>query len=188
MTAHPFDRRTRRLRRWLWALRGLATAGAAVAVLALALLLASTGWILTWRGRVPLLIPDLTINVNRGMLWATNLGSFSSPGFDAIRLPRATQPPTPATPAPPQLRWWPTTWWKSVPQPPRGLSIMVEVPLWLIGLLGAGTSAGTWLAARRVGKRLATFKSLAPTCRRCGYARQGLQPDTACPECGAEQQ
>jgi len=176
------NQRRRRLRGALWLIRGLAMIGLMTATLSIALTVVSTGWVMTWRGRVPLVgLPDVTVNVNRGMIWTTTGGSFSSPGFDTIRLPSRAQQREASGSSLPLLRWWPQVWWQPISQ----TATTFEMPLWLVALTGTVCSLAGWRGSRRVIKRLLAVEAVTPTCPRCGYARRGLSSGSVCPECGA---
>lgn len=54
----------------------------------------------------------------------------------------------------------------------------IFLPLWLLAGVALAGAAASAFPLRRL--------RLAGCCRRCGYPRAGLAPDTACPECGRE--
>jgi hypothetical protein len=62
---------------------------------------------------------------------------------------------------------------------PAWASSAIAIPLWFPAAIAIGATAIAW----RVDSR-ARYRARAGMCLRCGYARAGLAPDAACPECG----
>lgn len=71
-----------------------------------------------------------------------------------------------------QHPWWPS--WSFTPWYER-----VQVPVWVLVFPALVITMAAW----RI-NMLARRGTLTPLCRKCGYDRTGLSPETVCPECG----